>query len=109
MTVKKKIKTNFSGYRQNSVLNDEMLRLVEWLKERTFCTYFEAAKAVLPSGMCHRTVTTYTAVPKADLTGFSADEKQIYNFLLTQKGYVEGEKLLKSLDLHLKLPFLKKW
>ena len=74
-----------------------MLRLVEWLKERTFCTYFEAAKAVLPSGMCHRTVTTYTAVPKADLTDFSADEKQIYNFLLTQKGYVEGEKLLKKL------------
>lgn len=90
------------------VLNDEMLRLVEWLKERTFCTYFEAAKAVLPSGMCHRTVTTYTAVPKADLTDFSADEKQIYNFLLTQKGYVEGEKLLKKLGFTPEITVLEK-
>lgn len=79
------------------VLNDEMLKLVEWLKERTFCTYFEAAKAVLPSGMCHRTVTTYTAVPNVGLDDCSADEKQIYNFLLSQKGYVEGERLLKKL------------
>ncbi len=79
------------------VLNDEMLKLVEWLKERTFCTYFEAAKAVLPSGMCHRTVTTYTAVPNVDLSDCSADEKQIYGFLLSQKGYVEGERLLKKL------------
>ncbi len=80
-----------------SVLNDEMLKLVMWLRERTFCTYFEAAKAVLPSGMCHRTVTTYTAVPDIDLSDFSADEKQIYKFLLSQKGYVEGDKLLKKL------------
>ncbi len=79
------------------VLNDEMLKLVMWLRERTFCTYFEAAKAVLPSGMCHRTVTTYTAVPDIDLSDFSADEKQIYKFLLSQKGYVEGDKLLKKL------------
>lgn len=82
---------------ESPILNDEMLKLAEWLKERTFCTYFEAAKAVLPSGMCHRTVTTYTAVPNLDLSECSTDEKQIYNFLLSQKDYVEGEKLLKKL------------
>ena len=90
------------------VLNDEMLKLVEWLKERTFCTYFEAAKAVLPSGMCHRTVTTYTAVPNVDLSDCSADEKQIYGFLLSQKGYVEGEKLLKKLGFTPEISLLEK-
>lgn len=79
------------------VLNNEMLKLVDWLRERTFCTYFEAAKAVLPSGMCHRTVTAYTAVPNADLSDCEENEKEIYNFLSTQKDYVEGEKLLKKL------------
>lgn len=90
------------------VLNDEMLKLVEWLKERTFCTYFEAAKAVLPSGMCHRTVTTYTAVPNVGLDDCSADEKQIYNFLLSQKGYVEGERLLKKLGFTPEISLLEK-
>lgn len=105
---KEKLKRISQVIDKTPVLNDEMLRLVEWLKERTFCTYFEAAKAVLPSGMCHRTVTTYTAVPKADLTDFSADEKQIYNFLLTQKGYVEGEKLLKKLGFTPEISVLEK-
>lgn len=90
------------------VLNDEMLKLVEWLKERTFCTYFEAAKAVLPSGMCHRTVTTYTAVPNVGLDDCSADEKQIYIFLLSQKGYVEGERLLKKLGFTTEISLLEK-
>lgn len=90
------------------VLNDEMLKLVVWLRERTFCTYFEAAKAVLPSGMCHRTVTTYTAVPNIDLSDFSSDEKQIYKFLLSQKGYIEGEKLLKKLGFSPEISLLEK-
>lgn len=90
------------------VLNDEMLKLVEWLKERTFCTYFEAAKAVLPSGMCHRTITTYTSVPNADLCGCSDTERQIYGFLETQKGYVEGEKLMKKLGFTPEISILEK-
>lgn len=90
------------------VLNDEMLKLVEWLKERTFCTLFEAAKAVLPSGMCHRTITTYSAVPSVDVNGLSADEKQIYTYLLSQKGYVDGEKLLKKLGFSPELSVLEK-
>ena len=79
------------------VLSDEMLKLVLRLKERTFCTLFEAAKAVLPAGMCHRTVTTYTAVPDADITGCDGDTVQIYQYFRDSKGYTEGEKALKTL------------
>lgn len=89
------------------VLNDEMLKLCEWLKDRTFCTYFDAVRAVLPSGMCHRTITTYTAVPQADISGCDAVEAQVYNFLLQKKGYVEGEKLLSTLGLEPKLSLLE--
>ncbi len=89
------------------VLNDEMLKLCEWLKDRTFCTYFDAVRAVLPSGMCHRTITTYTAVPQADISGCDAAEAQIYNFLLQKKGYVEGEKLLSTLGFEPKLSLLE--
>lgn len=89
------------------VLNDEMLKLVKWLKERTFCTYFEAVKAVLPSGMCRRTVTNYTAVPNADISDCNEDEKQIYNYLSSQKGYIDGEKILKKLGFQPRLSLLE--
>ncbi len=105
---KEKLKRISQVIDESPILNDEMLKLAEWLKERTFCTYFEAAKAVLPSGMCHRTVTTYTAVPNLDLSECSTDEKQIYNFLLSQKDYVEGEKLLKKLGFSPEISLLEK-
>lgn len=89
------------------VINDEMLKLVEWLKDRTFCTYFEAVKAVLPSGMCRRTVTNYTAVPNADISDCKEDEKQIYNYLSSQKGYIDGEKILKKLGFEPQLSLIE--
>lgn len=34
------------------VLNGELLELASWMAERTFCTVFDAAKAMLPTGLC---------------------------------------------------------
>lgn len=79
------------------VMSDEMIKLMSWMKERTFCTLFEAAKTVLPAGMCHRTVTTYAAVPNADLSHSDDDTIQIYRHISESKGYVDGEKVLKTL------------
>ncbi|MEE1245990.1 MAG: primosomal protein N' [Acutalibacteraceae bacterium] len=100
----KKVSQVIDGF---PVLNDEMLKLVGWLKDRTFCTYFEAVKAVLPSGMCRRTVTNYTAVPNADISDCIEDEKQIYNYLSSQKGYIDGEKILKKLGFEPRLSMLE--
>jgi primosomal protein N' (replication factor Y) len=33
------------------ILNPEMLKIVTWLKENTFCTYFDAVRTVIPSGL----------------------------------------------------------
>lgn len=47
------------------ILNDEMLGLVEWLKENTFCTYFDAVKTVLPGGMALNISEKYRLSQKA--------------------------------------------
>lgn len=78
------------------ILSEEMLKLMVWLKERTFCTLFEAAKSMLPSGMCHRIVTTYAAVLDVDKSDMSDDEFQIYSYIKNAKKYLNGEKVLKS-------------
>ncbi|MCL2018532.1 MAG: primosomal protein N' [Oscillospiraceae bacterium] len=36
---------------EKPLLSSEMLELVAWLKENTFCTYFDAVKTVIPAGL----------------------------------------------------------
>ena len=45
-----KLKFLFDVAPASACLTPELLRLVHFLKERTFCTYYEAVKAVLPYG-----------------------------------------------------------
>ena len=90
----KGLKTVSKFIDETPLVNAEMLSLILWLKERTFCTYFEAFKAVLPAGVTHKTVVTYTSVDGADEELMNGDEKQIYDFLKKSNGYCEGAKLL---------------
>ena len=32
------------------ILNDEMLSLTKWLRDRCFCTYFDAIRLMMPTG-----------------------------------------------------------
>ena len=45
-----KLKYLFDVAPASACLTPELLRLVHFLKERTFCTYYEAGKAVIPYG-----------------------------------------------------------
>ena len=93
----RKLKKISSVIDDNPVMTDEMLKLMHWIKERTFCTLFDAAKTILPAGMCHRTITSYTVATDADCSGLNDDEKQIFEYIKDSKGFVEGEKVLKTL------------
>ena len=82
---------------ESPVLNDEGIRLVHFLKERTFCTLFEAVKAVLPSGLGHKVTVTYISAVQDD-TRFgqlSADEQRVLDFL-SGKVYVAEDKIIKA-------------
>ena len=41
------------------VLSDHMLRLAAFLRERYFCTFYDAARAMLPAGLWFQTKETY--------------------------------------------------
>lgn len=59
----KKLKPVVSTLDEQPLLNDEMLALALWLKERTFCTVFEAVRAMLPAGLTMRVRVTYRVAP----------------------------------------------
>ena len=82
-------------------LNDELLQLIPFLKNRYFCTYFDALKTVLPKGINYRTDAVYYALPeKADaLKDLEGDEKSIFSYLLKMQQPVNERALLKSFSL----------
>ena len=81
------------------LLNNEMLRLAVFLKEQTFCTLYEAAKAMLPSGFGLKFVNSYMLNPNFvydDELCLTDDEKAVIDYL-KPKDYVYENKILKDL------------
>ena len=57
-----KLKFLFDVAPASACLTPELLRLVHFLKERTFCTYYEAVKAVIPYGAQYKPTVTEDGV-----------------------------------------------
>ncbi|MBQ4627055.1 MAG: primosomal protein N' [Clostridia bacterium] len=92
----------------NPLLSDEMIQLARWIKDRTFCTLYEAAKAMLPTGINHRMVASYAANREADpekIRKLDSKEKELYEYLLSRGVFVKAENAFKAIglktDLHL--------
>ncbi|MGN0526452.1 MAG: primosomal protein N' [Acutalibacteraceae bacterium] len=83
------------------LFSSEMLELVIWLKENTFCTLFEAAKAMLPAGIGLNFVVSYMAnsIPESKISKLKDDELRIFKYLKDGCRFVKREKLLKDLGL----------
>ena len=50
----KRLKTLYDAAPEDARLTPDLLELVRFLRERTFCTWFEAVKAVIPYGAQYR-------------------------------------------------------
>ena len=83
------------------LLTSEAISLVYWLKDRCFCTLFEAVKLLLPEGINVRLKTEYTLVQgKAqEMETFSVEERTVLQYLAGCSRPVEREKLLKATGL----------
>jgi len=77
------------------LVDSEGLELLEYLKEHTFCTYYEALRLLLPAGLGVRYRTLYTAgnLPPGRL--LSNEEQAVVEYLRARRGPAEGERLEK--------------
>ncbi len=81
------------------VLNDESLKMCEYMHENVFCTYYDAVHAMLPTGINHRIVNFYSANDDfLSLSLLDDSEKEIYSFL-KQKGEKTEEELISKLSV----------
>lgn len=90
------------------VLNEEMLKLCAWIRENTFCTYFDAFRAILPPGLGYSLKTHYSLA-----AGFScelseeetrlvevlkaAGDRAAFDGAIAAEQEKDGGKLIKSL------------
>ena len=82
---------------EEPVLRAEGIALVYFLHERTFCTLYEAVRAILPSGMGLRGMVQYAALPASAQPSdalLTDDEKAVVRYLLEKGGFVRAQKLL---------------
>lgn len=50
---------------ETPVLDEKQLRLAAFIRERCFCTFYEAARALLPAGLWFRATEVYAVSPSA--------------------------------------------
>lgn len=87
---------------EKPLLNSEMISLASWIKERTFCTLYEAAKTMLPSGINHKIIVSYAVNPDADekkISSLEGIKKEIYDYLYERKVYVRRDLICKALKI----------
>ncbi len=69
------------------VLNNEMLKLCEWLHESLFCTYFDAVNMLLPAGISFKITDSYAAVENFSQS-LSGEEGKIFEYLKAVGAFV---------------------
>lgn len=101
-TESKRPKKIISVLDSEPLLDGEMLSLAEWIKDRTFCTLYEAAKAMLPTGINHRMVSSYAPSANADagrLDGLDSRELEFLEYIRKRGTFVKAENAFKALGM----------
>ncbi len=83
----------------DTLISEEMLMIAEFLKDRTFCTFYEAVKTQIPSGLSFKTQVRYFAVYSEKALQLEGTEKEIYDYLIKSEAPVDIRSLCLALGL----------
>ena len=86
---------------EEPLLSAEMIELARYIKNKTFCTLYEAAKAMLPAGINFRIVKFYASNPDVrdeELAALNDEEREIYSFLSEKNDFVKEDLIFRNLS-----------
>ncbi len=101
-----KLKSIIAVIDEKPIINSEMLKLAEWMKKRTFCTYFDALRVLLPAGISLKVNISYSLKDKS-FRSDDNDKQSVLNLLATC-GILERDKILKKLSFSRESNILEK-
>ena len=113
-----KLKSVLTALDREPIVDETMLHLAAFVRERYFCTFYEAIRAMLPAGVWFKTVETFTLDPDApweEKCTRQPDARLLCEALRNLGGQADGEALRKVLpdeeQRHDALRYLlrKKW
>ena len=87
-----KIKPLISPADEEPLINEEMLELIHWLKETTFCTYFDAYRCIVPAGFSYKFSVHYTAA------NTTVDESELTDAELNVLRFIRQAKTQREID-----------
>ncbi|MCH5202536.1 MAG: primosomal protein N' [Oscillospiraceae bacterium] len=94
-----KLKNISSVLDKEILFTDEMLKTVNFIHDRYYCTYYDAVRAMLPAGINYKIKTLYSAIPiteesRDNFNSLDEYTKEIYSYLQNGKKSVEKEVIL---------------
>lgn len=92
------LKSVVSVVDEQPILQGEMLDLVFWLKEMTFCTYFDAVRTILPAGMQVQIVEKAVLADPLPVVPLTEEESRVLFFLQHAKTKQEFSRILREAD-----------
>ena len=97
--IEKRLKKIDSILDDEPLLTFEMLKTANFVRERCFCTYFEACKMFLPLGFSMSVSILYAV--NGDFTGEITDEneKTIFDYLKDKNHYIKSDTISKACSL----------
>ena len=97
--IEKRLKKIDSILDDEPLLTFEMLKTANFVRERCFCTYFEACKMFLPLGFSMSVSILYAV--NGDFTGEITDEneKTIFDYLKDKNNYIKSDTISKACSL----------
>lgn len=81
------------------VINQEMIKIIFWLKRNTFCKYFDALKVILPSGYSISLIKRYkinNEIFKKFYDYLSEDEKKLIDILKLEENSLNKKNKIKE-------------
>ncbi|MBR6533762.1 MAG: primosomal protein N', partial [Clostridia bacterium] len=94
-----KLKPILSVIDKEPVLNQESLKMCEYMHETVFCNYYDAVNIMLPSGITHRLLNFYSHNDEfVSFSLLSQKESEIFSYL-KKKGETEEGALLSLFEV----------
>lgn len=91
-----KLKSIIEIIDKEPILNDEMIKMCLWMKEHTFCTYYDAVRVMLPAGFGYRFSGSYSVNDEFVASSLLSEEEQLVFEFIENNQNCDEEKLQKS-------------
>lgn len=82
------------------LLSGEMLRLASFMKSQYFCTFYEAAKSMLPAGFNYKINETYSVCNGFDgVESLTDTEQAVFSYISRMKHLVSKQEVISAFEL----------